>query len=556
MAVTPKKRARKRYPCTRPLTRHRPPKCSRIDTAGTYVIADLKKAGTKIGEAGTMNHMPSSGQPAPAAYTRDRAGLRIAIIGAGFGGIGLAVLLRRAGYGAITIFERGARVGGTWRDNTYPGAACDVKSHLYSYSFAPNANWSNRFSPQEEILAYIESVADRFDITRLVRLNTGVTTAHYDDARKIWQVTSSAGDTAEFDVVVSAVGQLSQPAIPDFAGLANFAGAKFHAARWDHAVKLAGKRVAIVGAAASAVQIVPELAKIAGHLDVFQRTPNWIIPRNNQAYSGWKKAFFRYVPGNRAWLRYYIYLNQEFLYGAFRTGTWRNRWMKGMAEKHLAAQVPDATTRAALTPTYDVGCKRLLISDDYYPCFSQPDVALVTAGIDHFTQAGIVTADGIVHQADVCVFATGFDVRNCLAPITITGRQGRDMQARWAQGPDAYMGVAVPEFPNFFMMYGPNTNLGHNSIILMLEAQANYITQCLNHLVAGNLASLEVTEPAHARYNTWLQQQLAGTVWTTGCGSWYGQNGKITANWSGSVAEYATKMATPVFADFAANAEA
>jgi len=471
--------------------------------------------------------------------------LRVGIIGAGFGGVGLAILLKRAGYRAITIFERGARVGGTWRDNSYPGAACDVPSHLYSFSFAPKADWSDHYSPQEEILSYIETTARDFGVSELVRLNCGVTSAVFDEARNVWAVQSAGGEDFEVDILVSAVGQLSQPVIPEFPGRAEFAGVQFHAARWDHSVALAGKKIAVVGAAASAIQIVPALAGVASELTIFQRTPNWIIPRNNRRYS----ALARAAMGGLA-VRLGLWLRQEFLFGAFRTGSWRNRWVKKMALKNLSDQVPDTALRAALTPQYELGCKRLLVSDDYYPSFSKPAVTLVTSGISRFEAEGIRTADGVLHPADVCVFATGFDVRNCLAPIHITGAGGVDLQEAWRDGPQAYWGVALPGFPNFFMEYGPNTNLGHSSIILMLEAQARYIVKCLDHMVAKGAARIEVSEGANSRFNTWLQQDLAGTVWTTGCGNWYGQEGKITANWGRNTWEYIKGMREPVFGDF------
>jgi cation diffusion facilitator CzcD-associated flavoprotein CzcO len=486
----------------------------------------------------------------PAAVPRSRGNLRIVIVGAGFGGIGLAILLRQAGFSAITLFERRPGVGGTWRDNTYPGAACDVRSHLYSLSFAPNPDWPESFSGQKDILAYIEGVAQRFGVAPLVRCNTGVVRAAFDDARQVWRVETTDGATHECDIFIPAVGQLSKPVIPDFAGRADFAGASFHSAAWDHSVELAGKRVALVGSAASAVQILPEITRAAAHVDVFQRTPNWLLPRNNHAYAAWQKWLFHHVPPSRLALRLYIYLYGEFLYDAFRTGSWRNRLLKNMSLKHLGAQVHDPGLREKMVPRYEIGCKRVLFTDDYYPCFNQEHVALVTEPIDHFEAAGISTRDGVLHEADMVVFATGFDVTNSLRPVEIVGRGGLDLQAAWAQGPEAYRGIAVPHFPNLMMLYGPNTNLGHNSIIVMLEAQSRYIVQCLEHMVERNLATLEVSEPATRSYNEWIQVQLGKMVWSTGCGSWYTTGGRITANWSGSTLEYRRQMRRVVFSDF------
>jgi cation diffusion facilitator CzcD-associated flavoprotein CzcO len=470
---------------------------------------------------------------------RSRATLRIGIVGAGFGGIGLAILLKQAGFSAITLFERGAAVGGTWRDNTYPGAECDVQSHLYSYSFAPKHDWPARYSGQEQILAYIQDTARRFGVLPMVRLNTGIVRATYDDAANVWRVETTDGALHELDIFIPAVGLLSKPVIPDFPGRADFAGPNFHSAAWDHSVAVAGKRVALVGSAASAVQILPFITRDAAHVDVFQRTPNWLLPRNNAPYPAWRKFLFKH-----------LYLYGEFLFDAFRTGSWRNGFLKRTSLKHLAAQVKDPALREKLTPHFQIGCKRVLFTDDYYPCFNQPHVTLVTDAIDHFEVAGIRTNDGTLHAADMVVFATGFDASNSLRPVEIHGRGGLDLQQSWKDGPEAYRGVAVPEFPNMFLLYGPNTNLGHNSIIVMLEAQSRYIVQCLERVADRNLATIEVSEPATRTYNTWIQNELGKMVWSTGCGSWYETGSRITANWSGSTLEYRRQMKHVAFGDF------
>ena len=482
---------------------------------------------------------------------RTRATLRVAIMGAGFGGIGLAVLLKKAGFSAITIFERGHGVGGTWRDNSYLGAACDVQSHLYSFSFAPRSAWTQRYSGQAEILAYIQDVAREYGIMPHVRLNSTVTAADYDAARAVWTVRTADGVAAEFDIFIPAVGLLSKPSTPDFPGLADFAGAKFHSAAWDHSVALDGKRVALVGSAASAVQILPELARIAAHVDVFQRTPNWLVPRGNSHYPAWRKTLFQHVPFYRKALRLYLYLYGEFLFDAFRTGSWRNRLLKNMALKNIEQSVADPALRAKLTPAYELGCKRVLFSDDFLPCFNRPHVALVTEKIAGFEAGGIRTADGALHEADVAVFATGFDAANTLSPIAIHGPGGVALTQAWREGPFAYRGVAVPGFPNMLIMYGPNTNLGHNSIIVMLEAQARYIVRCLEHMVDRDMAALEISEDACEDWNERVQRELGQMVWTTGCGSWYeAAGGKVTANWSGSTLEYRRVMKAPRFQDF------
>ena len=481
---------------------------------------------------------------------RRRASLRIALVGAGFAGIGAAVVLRRAGFTDVTVFERGQGVGGTWRENTYPGAACDVPSHLYSFSFAPKHDWSFRYARQPEILAYLEDVTDRFDLRRHIRFGVCVTSAVYDERDCTWHVHGSDDSVGVFDVFLPAVGQLSTPSIPAFAGLQSFQGAAFHAARWDHSAAHAGKRVAVVGSAASAVQIVPELARSCTRLSVFQRTPNWIAPRMDHGYGPRHTTLLRHLPGYRRLTRAAVYAYQEGLFGAFRTGSRRNDWFTKLARWHLARQVPDPALRAKLTPDYTLGCKRLLLSDDYLPAFSRPNVELVTEAIDRFTPEGIRTRNGIERALDVVVFATGFDVRNCLAPVQVTGRGGLALREAWADGPHAYHGVASPGFPNMFFLYGPNTNLGHSSIVFMLECQFRYVARCLAEMVARGAASFEVRDAACRSYNDALYARLDKTVWATGCGNWYGQDGKITANWSGSTTAFWRQMRRPRMEDF------
>ncbi len=464
--------------------------------------------------------------------------LRVGIIGAGFAGVGLASRLLRAGHRDVVVFEKAERLGGTWRDNTYPGAACDVPSHLYSFSFAPKADWGHRYGRQAEILAYLEDLARRSGVAPLIRFGAAVRRAVFDEADSTWAVETSRGDRVVVDALVTAVGQLSIPSLPQIEGRDRFAGASFHSAAWDHSVPLGGKRIAVVGSAASAVQIVPELAKVAARLTVFQRTPNWVIPRLDWRYCAAERLLFRYLPFYRRLTRATFYALQESLYRALRTGSTLNRLMKQLALRHLRRQVRDPAVRARLTPRYVLGCKRVLLSDDYLPCFNRPNVELVTDRIACFEPAGIRTADGTSRAFDVVVFATGFDTRNTLRPIEIRGRGGIDLRERWATGPEAYRGIAVPGFPNLFLLYGPNTNLGHNSILFMFECQFGYVLQCLDRMVAHDLCALEVAPEPAARFNRVVQKELAATVWTTGCGSWYGPDGRITANWFGSTVRY------------------
>lgn len=483
------------------------------------------------------------------ASGRERRSLRVGIIGAGFAGVGLAARLLRAGYPDVVVFEKAARLGGTWRDNTYPGAACDVPSHLYSFSFAPNADWHNRYAGQPEIRAYLEDFAGRFGVTPLVRPNTTVEQALFDERKGVWSVTTTGGH-AVFDVLVTAVGQLSVPSVPRFEGLERFAGAGFHSAAWDHSVPLAGRRLAVVGSAASAAQVVPELAKVASHLTVYQRTPNWIIPRWDRPYGDFDRALCRYFPFYRRLTRASIYLRQEALFRAMRTGSTLNRLMRQLSLWHIRRQVRDPATRERLTPRYVLGCKRVLLSDDYLPCFNLPNVGLVTDRIDRFEPAGIRTADGTSRCHDVAVFATGFDTRDPLRGIDIRGRGGEALRDRWSAGPEAYRGVAVAGFPNLFFLYGPNTNLGHNSILFMLECQFGYVLQCVERMARLGLRSLEVKPGAMAGYNRGLQKELTGTVWATGCGNWYGEGKHITANWPGSTVRYWRETCRADFRDF------
>jgi cation diffusion facilitator CzcD-associated flavoprotein CzcO len=469
---------------------------------------------------------------------RDRASLRVGIVGAGFAGIGLAIRLKKAGYSSVTIFERADRLGGTWRDNAYPGAACDVPSHLYSFSFAPKSDWQARFSGQAEILAYIEDIAARFGVTPMIRFGKAVRRAAFDESTGTWTVEDSGGTSFVFDIFVTAVGQLSLPSVPKIEGADEFTGARFHSAAWDHSVALAGKRIAVIGSAASAVQIVPELTKVASHVSVFQRTPNWIIPRWSWRYCAAEKALYRWLPFYRLLTRGWIYSFQEALFGALRTGSTLNRLLKAVALWHLRRQVTDPRLQEQLTPRYELGCKRVLLSDDYLPCFNRPHVELVVEGIERFVPAGIRTVDGQERAFDVVVMATGFDVRSCLRPIEIRGRDGVDLQDRWSAAPEAYRGMTVAGFPNLFMLYGPNTNLGHNSILYMFECQFGYIVECLERIVTRNLRTLEVSPAAFAGYNRLVQRQLTRMVWGTGCGNWYGANGRISANWSGTTLRY------------------
>ena len=477
--------------------------------------------------------------------------LRIAIIGAGFGGIGAAVALRRAGYADVTVFEKGADVGGVWRENTYPGAACDVPSHLYSFSFAPRADWSRRFAPQAEILDYLRGVADRYGVRPLIRFGTEVTAADFDDATCRWTLTLADGSTFAADAVVAACGQLSRPAVPDLPGLADFRGTLFHSARWDAGADLRGRRVAVIGTGASAIQFVPQIAPLAARLTLFQRQAAYVIRKPDYRYSRRAAALFARVPLLQRLSRWLTYWQNEPRILAFTRAQPLMRIVRWRFRRHLRAAVADPALRAALTPRYPMGCKRILISNDYYPALTRPDVEVVTAPIAAVTPDGVRTADGRQHDVETIILGTGFTATEFLAPMRITGRRGRPLEDAWRDGAEAYLGVAVAGFPNLFLLYGPNTNLGHNSIIFMLEAQIRFAQQLIDRLRDG-AGTVEVTGPAQRAFNAALQRRSHRTVWERGCTSWYTTaSGRNTVNWPSSTLAYWRATRRVDWADFA-----
>jgi len=452
----------------------------------------------------------------------------VLIIGAGFGGIGMAVELRRAGFGDVTVVEKGSDLGGVWRDNTYPGAGCDIPSPYYSFSYAPNPGWPMRFSLRSDIQAYLSRVAEVFGVRP--RYGVEVTAASWDGSR--WRVETGTGEVLEADVLIPAVGQLSRPSLPDIPGRTSFAGTAFHSARWDHSVDLTGKRVAVIGTGASAIQFVPEIQPVVSELTVFQRTAPYVVPKPDVRYPEWRK---RFPLGQQAERAFFWALCEVGTLGIKGNTTVAGaaRWI---ARRHLRNQVADAGLRAKLTPDYAIGCKRVLFSDDYLPALQKPNVHLETATITEVTPDGVRTANGTTHAADVLVYGTGFTATDFLAPIKIRGRSA-DLGDAWANGAKAYLGMTVPGFPNMFLMYGPNTNLGCGSIVYMLERQARYIRQAVEH-VAAHGSGLDVRTDVAELFDEEMQDRLAGTAWT-GCRSWYRPGaGPVTTNWPGLVSEY------------------
>ncbi|MFJ1763233.1 flavin-containing monooxygenase [Amycolatopsis sp. NPDC088138] len=468
--------------------------------------------------------------------TGSAKGPSVLIVGTGFGGIGTAIELKRAGFTDFTILESAAEPGGVWRDNTYPGAACDIPSPLYSFSFEPNPRWPKRFSYQPDILAYLRGVITKYGLEPHIRYGTEVTGAAFEGG--VWRVETKTGETFEADVFVPAVGQLSRPVLPAIPGRDRFAGAAFHSARWDHDVDLRGKRVAVIGTGASAVQFVPELRKRAKHVTVFQRTPPYVLAKSDPTYHGWQHWLFEHLPPTQLLGRLRIFLLAEYATYAMT----RHPVLAKMFELRTAQlrrrHIKDPALRGKLTPDYPLGCKRILFTNEYLPALAQPNVGVETARISEITEAGVRTEDGVEHEADVIVYGTGFAATDFLGQIDVRGLDGRPLKDAWAGGARAYLGITVPGFPNMFCVYGPNTNLGAGSIIYMIERQARYIRQAVEQLARPGVSYLDVHPEVEARYDDEVQARLGHSVWSA-CTSWYRQaDGRVTTNWPGLVTEY------------------
>jgi cyclohexanone monooxygenase len=459
--------------------------------------------------------------------------VRHLIVGAGFAGLCAAIRLQEDGETDFVVIEKGAEVGGTWRDNTYPGAACDVPSQLYSFSFAPNPDWSMSFSPQPEIQAYLRRTAERSGTLDRFRFDTRVESATWDAADQRWRVRTSGGDFTSSTLIVGA-GGLSEPRLPDIEGIDGFQGELFHSARWDHDVDLTGKRVAVIGTGASAIQIVPELQKTAAHLDVYQRTAPYVLPRNDRAYGRLERLALRHVPGLQKLYRTAIYWGREGYVPGFTLQP-KLAWpARKMALANLAKGVPDPELRARLTPTFEIGCKRILISNTYFPAISSENVELVTDPIAKVTGDAIVTADGLERPVDVVVVATGFYTTELPIADRITGRIGRTLAATWREhGMAAYKGTTVPDFPNLFFLVGPNTGLGHSSMVFIIEAQVDYVRDAIKTMNLHRYAAIEPRQDATREWNAAIQRRMKRTVWNTGgCSSWYlDERGRNTVLW-------------------------
>jgi cation diffusion facilitator CzcD-associated flavoprotein CzcO len=471
----------------------------------------------------------------------------VVIIGAGFGGVGMAIRLKQAGVHDLVLLEKADGVGGTWRDNTYPGAACDIPSHLYSFSFAPKTDWSRRFPVQEEILGYLRDCADRHGVTPHVRLGTEVLDAAFDEDSGLWRIRTTAGELSS-RVLVSACGQLSRPAVPRIAGRDGFGGTSFHSARWDHDCDLTGRRVAVIGTGASAVQFVPHVAAAAGRLHVFQRSAPYVIGKPNRPYGEREKAVFDRFPLLQTLDRAKIYMAFESRALAFVKYPRLLELPAKAFRRHLAGTVADHGLRRALLPDYPMGCKRILMSDDYYPALTHPGVELVTEPIERITRTGVVTRDGTERVVDVIIYGTGFEARDFLAPMRVAGRGGRDLNEAWRDGAEAHLGITVSGFPNLFLLYGPNTNLSHNSIIYMLESQIRYVLGCVQAIRRHRLSWIDVRPEVQRAFNRDVRERMRSTVWVSGCTSWYRTaDGRQVTNWPGFTFAYrrATRYPDP-----------
>ncbi len=465
--------------------------------------------------------------------------LDVLIIGSGFAGLCMAVQLRRAGMDSFLILERGADVGGTWRDNTYPGCACDIPSHLYSFSFEGRADWTRMYPTQPEIWNYLKHCVAKYNLGPSIHFQSELREAVFDEHTHLWRVETSQGDCFTARSLVLGMGPLSRPMIPKLPGLDRFQGRAFHSAEWDHSYDLRGKRVAVIGTGASAIQFVPQIAPHVAELHLFQRTPPWIVPKMDRPIHGWERFLFRWAPGYMCLFRSLIYWLQELLALGFTVNPKYMQRIEKFARKHIERSISDPALREKVTPNYLIGCKRILISNDYYPALQRPNVELVTEAIVEVRAHSLITTDGRERPVDALIYGTGFRPTDLLTPVRIIGRSGADLNDAWRGGLEAYFGITITGYPNLFMLVGPNTGLGHNSIIFMIEAQVHYVMKCLELLRERGASAMDLRPEVQAQFNRDLQKQMKGTVWASGCKSWYlDANGKNTTLWPGFSFKY------------------
>jgi cation diffusion facilitator CzcD-associated flavoprotein CzcO len=472
----------------------------------------------------------------------------VIVVGTGFAGLGMAIKLKEVGEHDFVVLEKADAVGGTWRENTYPGCACDVQSHLYSFSFELNPGWSRMFARQPEIRAYLEHCTDKYAVRDHIRFSAEITAARYDEHEHLWHVETNGGQTRYTTrVLVAGFGPLSRPDFPAIEGVERFRGDFFHSAEWNADVDLHGKRVAVIGTGASAIQFVPRIAGRAGELKLFQSTAPWVLPKADRPTTGVERLLFRRLPALQQAYRNLIYwrLESRVLGMALHPQVMKAAELVGRL--HIRRSIKDPALRAQVTPNYTIGCKRILMSNDYYQSLDRDNVSVVTGGIQRVTERGVVDADGTEHEVDVIIYGTGFKVHDPLGSMQIVGRDGRELGDLWRQdGLEAYLGTAVAGFPNLFMLVGPNTGLGHNSIIYMIESQVHYVLDAIATMRQRDVAAVDVKSEVQARFNDHLQEQLAGTVWSSGCNSWYlDDSGRNRTLWPGFT--FAFRQATDAF---------
>lgn len=458
--------------------------------------------------------------------------LSVGIIGAGPGGLALGIMLSRAGFRDFTIFDREDGVGGTWRINTYPGLACDVKSHLYSFSFDLNAHWSRLWSGQPEILDYFQRSADKHGLGTHVKLRTEIRSARWDSDTQRWCLTTATGEQHHFNVVVSAVGLFTRPLLPDLVEEEPFTGTVMHSSRWDHSIPLEGKKIAVLGTGSTASQLIPELAKVAGTVYSVQRSPTWILPKPDRRYTRGERWAFAHLPFAKKIYRTRLWLRSESNIAVIEHGSEKTEQFTALALRLLENTVDDDELRRKLTPDHPMGCKRLVFSSDYLPALTRPNVEVLTSPARSLRARSLVTEDGTEREVDLVVCATGYAAADYLGELDVSGEHGITLRQVWHDGAHAYLGMAVPDFPNFFMLYGPNTNVGSNSVIFILEAQARYIVRALRHLRRRRKRYVAVRASALAEFVAKIDRWMVGTVWTTQCSNYFrAPNGRVVTQW-------------------------
>jgi len=474
----------------------------------------------------------------------------IVVIGTGFSGIGTGIRLKQAGIESFTILEKAGDIGGTWRDNAYPGAACDVPSHLYSFSFEPKPDWSRAYSPQQEIQSYLRHCVEKYDLAKHIRFDSEVTGAEFDEASGTWTVHVTGRAPLRARAVVLGNGALSIPSMPDIPGLDEFAGKTFHSARWDHDYELEGKTVAVVGTGASAIQFVPQIQPKTAKLHLFQRTPPWIMPKPDRAMTAREKWLFDKIPFLRRLHRAWIYWTHELRALGFVVDPRIMKLLERLAKRYIGSIVKDPELRAKLTPSYTMGCKRILISNDYYPAVAQPNVEVVTDGIERVTRDGVVTKDGVERKVDAIICGTGFTATDYLAPLRLVGRGGRNLNDVLQASGESHLGITVKGFPNLYLLMGPNTGLGHNSMIFMIETQIGYALQAIEALRDRKLAYLDVRGDVQRASTERVQARMQKSVWSSGCQSWYLKDGRNATLWPGFTFAYWWQARKLELADF------